>query len=414
MEGALRAASGQALTTRFLDFWLLGGASILVWLVMITLQGFRTSWAVDQHFANLTVTTASLALIVNYPHFLVSYKLAYSRGPRFIAAHWWQLLAVPALLVALFAAAYGYFDVPVDELAPVRAASDALGGYGVNAQLVAGPRLGDLLFTAAFNLMILTIGWHYTKQVFGCMMVYAHYDAYPLTKAQRALTKWALLSIWVMNFVYTNISGGFSAFGTFSYSALDLPDAAAPISQAAVGAGFVLVLHRVFYAVYRQTGRWPSAHMVAPFAALYIWWLPQTRQYEFYFLLVPLFHSLQYLPFAWRMEDARLRGLPHAPLRGTLIVIGVVAAGWIAFELLPNAMDTRLGTFDAWGMFFFVTAAMLFINIHHYFIDNVIWRFADAEVRTYLLGQRHGERSVSVGAIASPPAPRSAGQAPSA
>src|SRR5688500_7112506 len=69
-------AAPRALTTRFLDFWLLGGASIVVWMVMIGLQGFRASWAVDQHFANLAVTTASLALIVNYPHFLMSYKLA--------------------------------------------------------------------------------------------------------------------------------------------------------------------------------------------------------------------------------------------------------------------------------------------------------------------------------------------------
>ncbi len=51
------------LTTRFLDFWLLGGASILVWLVMIATEGFRASWAIDQHFKNLTVTTASLSLL---------------------------------------------------------------------------------------------------------------------------------------------------------------------------------------------------------------------------------------------------------------------------------------------------------------------------------------------------------------
>ena len=38
---------------------------------------------------------------------------------------------------------------------------------------VSGPRLGDLLFALTFNVMIFTVGWHYTKQVFGCMMVYA-------------------------------------------------------------------------------------------------------------------------------------------------------------------------------------------------------------------------------------------------
>ena len=106
----------RALTTRFADFWLLGGASLLVWLVMFAVQGFRAAWAIDQHFKNLTVTTASLSLIVNYPHFLVSYKFAYSRGRAFITTHSWQLLVVPALLVATFAFAYAYYDVPVSRL----------------------------------------------------------------------------------------------------------------------------------------------------------------------------------------------------------------------------------------------------------------------------------------------------------
>lgn len=78
----------RALTTRFVDFWLLGGASLLVWFVMFATQGFRAAWAIDQHFKNLTVTTASLSLLVNYPHFLISYKLAYSRGRAFITTHW--------------------------------------------------------------------------------------------------------------------------------------------------------------------------------------------------------------------------------------------------------------------------------------------------------------------------------------
>lgn len=56
------------------------------------------------------------------------------------------------------------------------------------------------------------------------------------------------------------------------------------------------------------------------------------------------------------------------------------------FEFVPDAIDSRLGTVDAWGMYFFFTAAMLFINIHHYFIDNVVWRFKDPQVRAYLLG----------------------------
>jgi hypothetical protein len=376
----------NALTTRFLDFWLLGGASLLVWLVMISVQRFRGSWSIDQQFRHLTVTTLSLSLLINYPHFLMSYKLAYTRGRAFVVEHWWQLIAVPVGLAGIFAAAYFFYDVPVARMSIISRASEVVGAWGANAQVLAGPRLGDVLFTAAFNLMIFTIGWHYTKQVFGCMMVYARFDGYALTKAQRDLTKWALLSIWGMNIVENNLGGDFRVWRGFSYSSLDLPDIAGPISQLVVGAGFVLVLYKVFYANYRATGQRPSPNLIAPFVALYVWWLPQTRQDEFYFLLVPLFHSLQYLAFAYKMEDTRLHQSHHREVRATAIILVAVAGGWLAFEFVPDTIDNRLGTFDTWGMYFFFTAAMLFINIHHYFIDNVLWRFKDPQVRTYLFG----------------------------
>ena len=143
--------------------------------------------------------------------------------------------------------------------------------------------------------------------------------------------------------------------------------------------------YEVFWKNYKERGRTPGVNMVVPLVALYVWWLPITRQYEFYFLLTPLFHSLQYLAFVYKMEDTRLRGLDHPEIRGTVLALGIVVAGWMAFEFLPNEIDPALGTFNSWQMFFFFTAAMLFINIHHYFIDNVLWRFRDPEVQKYLL-----------------------------
>jgi len=252
-------------------------------------------------------------------------------------------------------------------------------------RVLSGPKLGDLLFTSAFNLMLLTVGWHYTKQVFGCMMVYGYFDGYKMTQAQRDLTKRALLTIWVMNFVYTNIGGAQNVFSQFRYYSFDLPDIAGPLSQLLVLGGLVLVIWKVFYANYRDHGAVPSVNMLVPFVALYVWWMPETRQFEFYFLLTPMFHSLQYLAFVYKMEHTRLRAEPRRELKATVLVTGLVMAGWLAFEMVPNTLDTALGTFGAWHMFFFFTAAMLFINVHHYFIDNVLWRFKDPEVRAYLL-----------------------------
>jgi hypothetical protein len=375
----------RALTTRFLDFWLLGGASVLVWLVMMSLQGFRSSWAVDQHFKNLTYTAASLSLLINYPHFLISYKLAYRRGRGFVLGHWYQLIAVPLALLAMFVVAYVAYDRPVTQVPLLSTAARSIGGWAGTGNVLSGPRLGDLLFTAVFNLMLLTVGWHYTKQVFGCMMVYGYFDGYKMSPAQRNLTKRALLTIWVMNFVYTNIGGAQNVFSQFRYYSFDLPDVAGPLSQLLVLGGLVLVIWKVFYANYRDHGAVPGINMLVPFVALYVWWMPETRQFEFYFLLTPMFHSLQYLTFVYKMENTRLRSEPHRELKATVLVSGIVVAGWLAFEMVPNTLDTALGTFAAWNMFFFFTAAMLFINVHHYFIDNVLWRFKDPEVKAYLL-----------------------------
>ena len=385
LSPSVTAAPRQALTTRFVDFWLLGGASLLAWLVMFGTQGFRAAWAIDQHFKNLTVTTASLSLLINYPHFLISYKLAYSRGRAFVTAHWWQLLVVPAALIATFAFAYAYYSTPVSQLPIFSMLSSDLRGLGTNAQAFSGPRLGDLLFGLTFNVMIFTVGWHYTKQVFGCMMVYAYFDKYRFTPFQRTLTKYALLSIWWLNFVTANVSGAQNNFSQFKYYAFDLPDILVPLTTFLVYAGFVLVVYEVFWKNYRERGQAPGVNMVVPFLALYVWWLPITRQYEFYFLLTPLFHSLQYLAFVYKMEDTRLRGLRNPEIRGTILAFSIVVAGWLAFEFVPNEIDTALGTFNSWQMFFFFTAAMLFINIHHYFIDNVLWRFKDPEIQKYLL-----------------------------
>jgi len=375
----------RALTTRPLDFWLLGGASLAAWLVMMLADLLRTRAGVDERLGQVAVLALSLSLVANYPHFLFSYRLAYTRGRTFVLAHWWQLIAVPLVLAALLALAYAFYQVPIANLPWTAAAASALSPFGLNAQVVSGPRFGDLLLGLTFNLMILTIGWHYTKQVFGCMMVYAHFDGYPLTHSQRRVLKRALLAMWALVFVDNNRSGSWRAHLTFSYSSLDLPDIAVPIAGTIVAVGFALAAYRVVYANYRTTRRLPSANFVVPMAALYVWWLPITRQSEFYFFMAPLFHAVQYLPFVYRVEDSRRRaaGAGHAAFVG--VVAAVLLAGWLAFELVPGAFDALLGTSAALGISFFVIAAMLFINIHHYFIDNVIWRFADPEVRSHLL-----------------------------
>ncbi len=99
----------RALTTRYIDFWLLGGASIAVWAFMFALHPVRKwSWAVDHHYANAFAISNTIALFINYPHFMASYALAYRKGWRFIREHWLQLVLVPIVLAFLLTWAYDF------------------------------------------------------------------------------------------------------------------------------------------------------------------------------------------------------------------------------------------------------------------------------------------------------------------
>src|SRR5438477_12445634 len=121
-----------------------------------------------------------------------------------------------------------------------------MGNWAGSARVLGGPRLGDLLFTMAFHVMLLSVGWHYTKQVFGCMMVYARFDGYPLTNAQRQTIKWSLMSLWWLNVVYVNVGGAQQNFSQFTYYTFDLPRVLMPIMNVVVAAGIVVVAYSVF------------------------------------------------------------------------------------------------------------------------------------------------------------------------
>src|SRR5215471_16179841 len=114
----------RSLTTRYLDFWLLGGASLVVWAFMFALHPVRKlSWAVDHHYGNAFAISNTVALFVNYPHFMASYALAYRKGWRFIRVHGLQLVAVPIALVVLLTWAYFLFQSPTSASPTIAAAN---------------------------------------------------------------------------------------------------------------------------------------------------------------------------------------------------------------------------------------------------------------------------------------------------
>jgi hypothetical protein len=70
------------------------------------------------------------------------------------------------------------------------------------------------------------------------------------------------------------------------------------------------------------------------------------------------------------------------------VLVGMVL-GFIGFMALPTVLEASLAPDPAvWGGTVFVFILSAFINLHHYFIDNVIWRRDNEDVRRYLFAPR--------------------------
>jgi len=119
-------------------------------------------------------------------------------------------------------------------------------------------------------------------------------------------------------------------------------------------------------------------------------------------LLVPTFHSLQYLAVVWRYQlnagrsaapsrfkmEALDRIWPDGTWRRLAIFVGVgVVLGFLGFVALPYLLDASL-SYDrsAFGQTLFVFLFYIFINVHHYFLDNVMWRRGNPDIQRHVFG----------------------------
>jgi hypothetical protein len=220
------------------------------------------------------------------------------------------------------------------------------------------------------------------------MMVYSKYGGYPLTRLQRTLLKSSVFSVAFFNFVYMSRiyaqNGQFQPLLFFSVplASLGFADIYLTIAQAWLGISILSVLWFVVYQNYIQSKVWPTRNIAISWIAFHIWWIPILRQQEFYFLIVPFFHSLQYLPFAFKMETFKNQNLN--PWRQVFFLASLILVGVATFELIPEALDKVLRTDVNELPMFFTIAFVVFINVHHFFIDSVIWRSDQRDVKSGL------------------------------
>ncbi len=339
---------------------LTGGLSVLVGLAM---------WAfVDASAPVYTVGALAyyLGFVVNNPHFLSSYTLLYGDYRERIfqqKEYLWAAVIVPLVLGAAIVTAL----------------------YAQNVRV-----MGQLV-----SLMFVLVGWHYVKQIFGCVIVSSVRRKIFYTHNERRILLFNLFCIWALSWVNANIEPRDFEFYGIHYYSLELPVFARYLNYALVGLSLTAVV-AIHVRKYLEQGIQPAPPAVAAFAAIYLWYIPTLHHPGFNYL-IPFFHSLQYLVFVWVLkrnevghraaafEGREARATWMRSFLGYGLFVLVLAA--FSLEFIPGLLD-RSNIFAAgvMGSAPFFVGFSLFINIHHYFIDNVIWRSDNPTVKNYLMG----------------------------
>jgi len=353
--------ASQPLIAGRVDALLGGGFSLAISILVIIWGSFSESkmgWALGFVTAYLFTD-----LLINSPHFIASYRILYAKRQNF-RRHPFVTLVLPVLAISLL----GY----VCYWGPLNTASDP-------TSAVSQPKV----MLALTYLAPIFLGWHYVGQSWGTTACFAYLAGFRMNPTQRKLIRFGFLSLFAYHLTWACASMEileqlfpFQRAGEFMIEAL------MSLCRVLVLASFFAGLWG-FFQMSQESKRRIPATVWLPWIATYSWYV-MVDVYPQAFFLLQIFHALQYLMFPARVEmnEHRTTQMPMHMLiyYGILVVVGYLAFEWTTLlERIDLANQT--GTMVLLG-----TATMMCINIHHYFIDAVIWKIREPDVRESLFG----------------------------
>ncbi|MER8751258.1 hypothetical protein NKH57_18645 [Mesorhizobium sp. M1050] len=354
----------------FIDFFMLGGSAFLILPVL---------YFVPLKYEGLVALTAFLlSHLINQPHFAHSYQIFYRNYARKVRGDGYdrslQLRYIFAGIV-----------VPL-----IMGAFFAYGSVTGNARLLG----------YATNAMGFFVGWHYVKQGYGMLMVDAVLKRKFFSDQDKKVLLFNGYAVWLFAWLQTNAVITERQFWGLDYYTFAVPPWLLNIALAVAAASSAATIVMFANRWRKHGGALPYNGVVAYVVTLYAWILFVTIN-PLWLLVVPALHSLQYLAVVWRYQtnverdradatrDPGLKVLsivgPLYRLRVLIFIVAGTILGALGFWLVPMAL-TALVPYDkqVLGSSLFLFIAWIFINVHHYFLDNVMWRRGNPEVSKYL------------------------------
>jgi hypothetical protein len=331
---AAKARPG-AIISPVVDLLLVGGLSLIVFVPLLV--SGRTDLVVIGAGAQ-----ALIAGVVNMPHFMASYRIDY-RDRASIMKHKWASIYVPAILIAYIALA-----------------------------------LWEAQYSPALVIGLVTVGgtylaWHYTGQVWGMMASFAYLEGVSFQKDERLLIRTGLriLLVWHLSwFMFTEMRDPSRVEALYK------------IVSAGTVVAFLLGATGL-YRLKRRTGKTPPLRAIVAWLAIFVWYAMMARDPKAIFW-IQMAHAIQYLAFPVRVEMNRTqRGklVGHMVLYAVLLLAASIAVTLVVPKALMGVVGSLFGEEPNRSASILV---LMFVNIHHYFTDGVIWKISNPEVRREL------------------------------
>jgi hypothetical protein len=357
---------------RLVEFLVVGGATLVLFPVAWIC---RHLFGLDSAELAFGFVTFHLATVINDPHFAVTYLLFYRDARRrafggsgLQRVRYWVAGALVPLL---------------------------LGGWAVAALVTRSA----VVMGWMIQLMFFLVGWHYVKQGFGVMTVLSARRSVRFDRLERLVLLSHCFAGWAYAWASPFDPGKTVEEKGVVYRTLTHPAGLERVTQVA----FLVSAMAVGWVLFRKWRRDRRLPPLAPLCGLLVtvWlWTVYSGVDPLMRYVIPALHSVQYLYFVWllRRNEARAsEGPPSfgrpAAVRVGFLAVTAIGLGWILFRGAPEFLDSvlvapsskKLATMDDFGPTPWFAALFVFVNIHHYFMDAVIWRRDNPETR-HLLG----------------------------
>ncbi|HVY29084.1 MAG TPA: hypothetical protein VHB79_21145 [Polyangiaceae bacterium] len=369
VKEALGDAPGVG-SPRVAEFLFTGGATLILlplcWLL-------ERALGLDSAELAVGFITFHAAHVINDPHFSVTYLLFYRDvRARACGAEYPLAQRVRYVLAGFIAPA-------------------ALLSWAISALVMHSARsLG-----AMTQLMFLLVGQHYVKQGFGVVTVLSARRGVRFSAVERRVLLAHCFSGWAYAWASPFDPGRMVEEKGVVYTTWAHPHWLEPLTRGVFFAS-CLPLAWMLLQKWRKGGAVPISPLLGLLCSVWLWTVFSGVDPLFMYL-IPALHSLQYLYFVWLLKRNQARahegpptfGRPPATVLGALAA-GAVALGVLQFHLLPSVLDAafvdpRLARFSDLGPTPYFAALFTLVNLHHYFMDFVIWRRENPE-SAYLRG----------------------------